>query len=189
VASPSSITLLLQAQANGEAGAAERLFPLIYRELHRLAHRQLESVGRPGRTLNTTALVHEAYLKLIGQSRVSANERAHFFSLVARAMRQIIIDFARRHMTGRRGGGLRRIPLEEAQVGVESEAEALVLLDQAMQRLGELDPRLVEVVECRFFAGLTEEETANTLGIGVRTVQRDWLRARGWLKSDMGLEV
>lgn len=184
--SASSITQLLQAQADG---AAERVFPPIYDELQRLARRQLRSVGRPGSTLNTTALVHEAYLKLVGQTRVSATGRAHFFALVARAMRQIIIDYARRRRAGKRGGDVRRLTLEESEIAVDDEAELLVALDEAMQRLAELDPRLVQVVECRFFAGLTEDETASTLGIGLRTVQRDWLRARAWLKTDLGLEV
>lgn len=187
MASSSTITQLLQAQADGEADAAERLFPLIYEELRRLAHRQLQFVGRPGPTLNTTALVHEAYLKLIGQTRVSAGERAHFFSLVARAMRQIIIDFARRHRSGKRGGHVQRIPLDESEVGIEDEAESLLALEDAMQRLAGLDPRLVQVVECRFFAGLTEQETADALGVSLRTAQRDWLRARGWLKDDLEL--
>jgi RNA polymerase sigma factor (TIGR02999 family) len=188
VASPSTITQLLLAHADGEIDAADRLFPLIYEELHRLARRQLGAVGRPGPTLNTTALVHEAYLKLVDRSHVSPGERAHFFALVARAMRQIIIDHARRHRAGKRGGELRRIPFDESQIALEDDADSLLALDQAMQRLAALDSRLVQVVECRFFAGLTEEETADTLGVGLRTVQRDWLRARGWLKADLGLE-
>lgn len=188
MATPSNITQLLRAHAEGEVDAANRLFPLIYTELHRLARRQLGAVGRPGPTLNTTALVHEAYLKLVDQTRVGAGERAHFFALVARAMRQIIIDQARRHRAGKRGGEVRHIPLDESQIAVEDEAESLLALDEAMLRLADFDPRLVQVVECRFFAGLTEDETANTLGVGLRTVQRDWLRARGWLKTDLMLE-
>jgi RNA polymerase sigma factor (TIGR02999 family) len=108
---------------------------------------------------------------------VSTGERAHFFSLVARAMRQIIIDHARRCGAGKRGGELRRIPFDESDIAVEEEAESLLALDGALLRLAALDPRLVQIVECRYFAGLTEEETASTLGVGLRTVQRDWLRA------------
>lgn len=187
--SPSSITQLLEAHADGEGRAADQLIPLLYDEVRRLAHRQLRAVGRPGATLNTTALVHEAYLKLVDQTRVSSSARGHFLALVARAMRQIIIDYARRNQASKRGGEARRSTFKESQIAVADEADALLALDEAVARLGDLDPRLVQVVECRFFAGMTEEETASALGVGLRTVQRDWLRARGWLKADLGLEV
>jgi RNA polymerase sigma factor (TIGR02999 family) len=189
VTSSSTITQLLQAHVDGADGAADHLFPLLYDEVRRLAHRQLGAVGRPGATLNTTALVNEAYLKLVDQTRVSSSARAHFLALVARAMRQIIIDYARRSRASKRGGEVRRSTFQESQIAVEDEAEALLALDAAVERLGELDSRLVQIVECRFFAGMTEEETASTLGVGLRTVQRDWLRARGWLKVELGLEV
>jgi RNA polymerase sigma factor (TIGR02999 family) len=186
MASPSAITLLLQSHADGDPGAAERLFPLIYRELQRLARRQLGSAGRPGATLGTTALVHEAYLKLLDPAPVTPRERAHFFALVARAMRQIIIDHARRNLADKRGGGAQHVQLDESRIAIEDNAESLFALDQSLQRLAVLEPRLVQVVECRFFAGLSEEETAEALDVGLRTVQRDWLRARDWLKADLG---
>lgn len=185
----STITQLLHAHAERKEGAADQLFPLLYDEVRRLARRQLRAVGRPGATLSTTALVNEAYLKLVDQTRASPQARAHFFALVARAMRQIIIDYARRSRASKRGGEDRRVTLQESQIAAKDEADALLVLDEAVERLGELDPRLVRIVECRFYAGMTEEETAASLGVGLRTVQRDWLRARAWLKSDVGVEV
>jgi RNA polymerase sigma factor (TIGR02999 family) len=181
-----TIAQLLEAHVDRDEGAADQLFPLLYDEVRRLARRQLRAVGRPGATLNTTALVNEAYLKLVDQTAVSSHARAHFFALVARAMRQIIIDYARRARASKRGGEARRATLQESQIAVEDGADALLALDEAVERLGELEPRLVRIVECRFFGGMTEEETAASLGIGLRTVQRDWLRARGWLKADLG---
>ena len=187
--SPLTITQLPQTHVGADDGAADRLFPLLYDEVRRLAHRQLRAIRRPGATLNTTALVNEAYLKLVDQRGVSSSERAHFLALVARAMRQIVIDYARRSRAGKRGGDARRSTFQESQIAIEDEADTLLALDEAVERLGKLDPRLVQIVECRFFAGMTEEETAAALGIGLRTVQRDWLRARGWLKSDLVFEV
>lgn len=184
--SPSTFTQLFHAHVDG---AADHFFSLLYDEVRRLAHRQLRLIGRSGATLNTTALVNEAYLKLVDQTHVSSSERAHFFALVARAMRQIIIDYARRSRASKRGGEARRSTFRESQIAVEDEAAVLIALDEAVERLAELDPRLVQIVECRFFAGMTEEETADSLGVGLRTVQRDWLRARGWLKAELSFEV
>jgi RNA polymerase sigma factor (TIGR02999 family) len=189
VTSPSTFTQRFRAHVAGDDGAADHFFPLLYDEVRRLARRQLRVSGRPGATLNTTALVNEAYLKLVDQTRVSSRERAHFFALVARAMRQIIIDYARRSRASKRGGEARHSTFHESQIGVDDEADVLIALDEAVGRLAELDPRLVQIVECRFFAGMTEEETAASLGVGLRTVQRDWLRARGWLKAELRSEV
>jgi RNA polymerase sigma factor (TIGR02999 family) len=179
---PPDLDALVRAHAAGDRAAVTRLFPAFYDELRRLAHRQLaRDAPRGARTLSTTALVHEAFLKLGHTDGPAVENRRHFFALVAQAMRQIIIDDARRHMTGKRGGGALRLSFDEQEVAVEREADRLLALDQALARLDALDPRLGRVVECRFFAGLTEEETAEVLGVTARTVRRDWTKAKGWL--------
>ena len=179
------ITSLLIAHGEGQDGAFDRLMPMVYDDLHRIARRQLRR-GRRGDTLNTTGLVHEVYLKMVDQSRVSWQDRSHFFAISARAMRQIIVDSARQRLAAKRGGGQAHTGLDESRVAIEAQADWLVALDQALERLAALDERLARVVECRFFAGLTEEEAAEALSVSVRTVQRDWKRARGWLKEEMG---
>lgn len=171
--------LLLQAHA-GEPGAVEHVFPLIYEELRRLAHRQLMREGT-GHTLSTTALVHEAYLKLIDQTRVQWTGRAHFMAIAATAMRRILIDRARGRGSVKRGGGRHPIPIESVELAAEDRADLLLALDDALTRLHGLDPRQAQVVECRFFGGMTEEETAAALGIGLRTAKRDWAKAKSWL--------
>ena len=139
------------------------------------------------RTIDTTGLVHEAYLKLVDQTRAEYRDRSHFFAVAARAMRQILVDEARRRSAGKRGGGVAAVTLEEDRHGgVSADADFLLSLEEALQSLGRLDPRLPRVVECRFFAGLSEEETADALGISTRTVQRDWMRAKAWLREEMG---
>jgi RNA polymerase sigma factor (TIGR02999 family) len=156
----------------------DRLVPLMYQELRAIAHRRL-AAGAPGGTLSTTALVHEAYLKLVDQSRTSWSDRAHFLALAATAMRHILVDRAKARGALKRGGDeRRRISLDDEEIGVDDQPEAILELDEAMHRLAELEPRLARVVECRFFGGLTEEEIATALGITVRTVQRDWSKAR-----------
>ncbi|HEU4996851.1 MAG TPA: ECF-type sigma factor [Gemmatimonadaceae bacterium] len=165
-------------------------FPLVYDELRRVAHRHLEREGE-GHTLSTTALVHEAYLRLNNQGSRVFNDRAHFFAMAARAMRRILVDHARRHHAAKRGDGARRVPLERLArstadaLAVEERAELLVALDEALERLAALDARQAQVVEMRFFAGLTEEETAEALGIGLRTAKRDWAKARSWLYQSL----
>lgn len=159
---------------------AERLYP----ELHRLARMQLRRL-RPGQTLNTTALVHEAYVKLMGSAGFA--DRGHFLAASARAMRHILVNAARDRLADKRGGGAALIPLDEVQVADErAHCNEVLAVGQALERLRELDERLCRVVECRFYAGMTEEETAVALNVSDRTVRRDWLRARAWLKSDMG---
>ena len=161
-------------------------FPLVYDELCRVAHRHLER-EEEGHTLSTTALVHEVYLRLKDHGTGAFNDRTHFFAMAARAMRRILVDHARRHHAAKRGDGARRVPLESVErlagdgLAVEERAELLVALDEALVRLAALDARQARVVELRFFGGLTEEETAETLGIGLRTVKRDWAKARSWL--------
>lgn len=177
------ITDLLVQLRGGHAGAMEQLFPLVYEELRRMAHRRLQG-ERPGHTLGTTGLVHETYFKLVDQTRVEWQDRGHFFGVAARAMRRILVDYARQYLALRRGGGLHRVALEEDAIGVER-SETLMALDEALGRLAALSERLGRVVECRFFAGLNEEETAEALGVTTRTVQRDWAKARGWLYLEL----
>jgi RNA polymerase sigma factor (TIGR02999 family) len=168
----------------GEAAALDQAFPRIYEELRRLAHRQLLNEAA-GHTLNTTALVHEAYIRLNGQTRVQWNGRAHFMAVAATAMRRILVDHARRRQSVKRGGPLRRVPIESIELAAEDRADLLVALDDALRRLDELDARQARVVECRFFGGMTEEETAQALDIGLRTAKRDWAKARSWLYREI----
>lgn len=164
------------------------LFPLLYDELYAMAHRQLGRF-RPGQTLNTTALVHEAYLKLVKQDAATYQDRQHFFAVAARAMRQIILDYARKRCAGKRGGGVAPTLLDQldgAALRVAAQAEAILALDQALARLATLDERLVRVVELRFFAGLSVEETAQVLGVSTPTVKRDTRAARAFVYRNMG---
>jgi RNA polymerase sigma factor (TIGR02999 family) len=174
------VTELLLALRDGRAGVVDRLYPLVYEELRRIAHRALRG-ERTGHTLGTTGLVHEAYLGLVDQTRLEYRDRAHFYGIAARAMRHILVDYARRHGAAKRGGNQRAIALDEAILAVEDRAEALLALDEALGELETVDPRLGQVVQCRFFGGLTEEETGEVLGVTARTVRRDWLKAKGWL--------
>jgi RNA polymerase sigma factor (TIGR02999 family) len=170
--------LLIQSSA-GDPDATDRLFPLVYEELRRVAHAQLRS-ERPGHTLGTTALVHETYLRLVDQTRVHWRNRGHFLVVASWAMRRILLDYARRNRAARRGGGTIRFTLN-ADAPAAERGEMLLALDEALERLALVDRRLSQVVECRYFGGLTEQETAEALGITRRTVQRDWAKARGWL--------
>jgi RNA polymerase sigma factor (TIGR02999 family) len=170
--------------ATGDPAAADSLFPLLYDELRRIAHRQL-SVERVDHTLSTTALVHEAYVKLADQTRAQFASRAHFLAVAAQAMRRILVTHARKVRAEKRGGTWHRLDLDQVDIPIEERAEALVVLDGALDRLSALNPRLSQVVECRFFGGMTEEETATALGVTERTVRRDWVKAKGWLLSDL----
>ena len=157
-----------------------------------MAHRQL-GAEPAGHTLNTTALVHEAYLRLVDQTRAQWEDRAHFFAIASQAMRRILIDYARRHSAARRGGvdGAAPVPisLDAEELSVAERAETLLALDEALERLAQVDARLARVVECRFFAGLTEEETAHALRISIRTVAREWALAKGWLYQALDSDV
>jgi RNA polymerase sigma-70 factor, ECF subfamily len=178
-ATSGDVTGLLLQSRHGDPGATERLFPLVYEELRRVAHAQLRS-ERPGHTLGTTALVHETYLRLVDQTRVQWRDRGHFLVVASWAMRRILLDYARRNRAARRGGGTVRFTLD-ADAPAAERGEMLLALDEALERLARLDRRLSQVVECRYFGGLTEQETAEALGVTRRTVQRDWAKARGWL--------
>lgn len=175
-----------QLQRSGDEAVA-RLFPLAYDELRRVAHRQLSRQGTD-HTLGTTALVHETYLRLAHSTLIASADRAHFLAAAARAMRHILIDYARKHGTVKRGGDWQRVPLEGQSIDLGERAGMLLSLDDALTRLGALDPRLSKVVECRFFGGLTEEETAESLGVTSRTVRRDWIKAKGWLFHELSAD-
>jgi RNA polymerase sigma factor (TIGR02999 family) len=181
------ITEALAALSRGAPEAMDRLMPLVYRELKRIAHRQL-AAEPGGHTLSTTAVVHEAYMRLAEQSRAQWADRGHFFALAARTMRRVLIDYARQHQATRRGGpGRSAVALELLEqygspaISIPERADSLVALDEALEGLGRMDPRLARVVECRFFAGLTEAETAEALGVSQSTAARDWRVARAWL--------
>ena len=180
------ITEFLIAHREGDAAAFEQLVPLVYEDLRAIAHVQLSRL-RPGKTLNTTALVHEAYLKLVDQTRVEINDRAHFFAIAARAMRHIIIDYARSRAAVKRGGGVIPVPLDSVQIAILEQVDGLLAIDEALDKLSRLNDRLTRVFECRFFAGLTEEETAEALTLSLRTVQRDWMKGKAWLRHELAL--
>ena len=181
---PESITRLLRGLQDGRAAAMEELIQAVYEELLRTARRELAR-RRPGDTLDTSALVHEAYLKIAGSGGTSWNDRAHFFAVAATAMRQIIVDDARRRRSAKHGGALHRVTLDERRLTPEQQAEELVALDEALVRLAELDARLSQVVDCRYFAGLTVPETAAAIGCSPRTVDRDWQKAKAWLYREL----
>ena len=174
------VTRLLAELRAGDRTALDRLFPVVYRELHGRAQRHLAG-HRAGDTLNTTALVHEVYLKLTDSAGQSYNDRIHFFAVASRAMRQILVDHARRKSAEKRGGGLREVSLDPAELGSPDRPEELLALDEALSELARLDERLARTVELRFFGGLSVEETADVLGTSPRTVKRDWRKARAFL--------
>jgi RNA polymerase sigma factor (TIGR02999 family) len=176
---------LLERLRSGDRAALDALLPLVYDELRRIARGQRQRLGS-SLTVNTTALVHEAYLKLVKDRARNYSDRSHFFAVAATAMRQLLIDEAKRHAAKKRGSGRRPISLDSVDVGIEGQAESLLELDRALDKLGQLSPRLLRVVECRFFGGLTETETAAALAVTDRTVRRDWAKARAWLAIEMG---
>jgi RNA polymerase sigma factor (TIGR02999 family) len=178
------VTRLLGALRGGDDAALDRLFPLVHDDLRTIAARLLRHEA-PGHTLQPTDLVHEAYLRLAGGPSATPEDRAHFLAIAARAMRHLLVDHARRRRAAKRGGGASPVRITNEQVGVDLSFDELLALDDALERLGALDPRLRQVVECRFFGGLTEPETAQALGVTTRTVQRDWARARAWLYSEL----
>ncbi len=182
--SPDDITMLLTRWSEGDEGALNFLTPLIYGELRRRAAFLLRN-ERPGHTLQATALVNEVYLKLEGQAKVRWQNRTHFFAVAARAMRQILIDYARRHGRGKRGGSAVVLPLDEALVTAPEISADLLLLDEALERLLAVDPRKAKVVELRFFGGLENHEVAEVLKVSPNTVMRDWNLAKAWLRREM----
>ena len=177
------ITGLLSALRSGDRSAMDRLFPLVYADLRERAHRQLAARGR-AETLSTTALVHEAYLKLAGSAHQSYHDRIHFFAVASRAMRQILVDYARRGAAGKRNGGL-VVTLDPEAVASVDRGDELLALDEALAELERVDERLARIVELRFFGGLSVDETAEMEGVSPRTVKRDWRKARAFLFNAM----
>ncbi|HTS69993.1 MAG TPA: sigma-70 family RNA polymerase sigma factor [Terriglobia bacterium] len=182
--SPGEVTNLLIQLKNGNQEAESRLVPLVYAELRRLAARYMRG-ERPGHTLQATALVHEAYLRLAGEKEIDWQNRAHFFAVAAKLMRRILVDHARAKRARKRGGADQNVTLDEAIVVQPEPRHQFLVLDEALQRLAERDPRQARIVELRYFAGLSEEEAADVLGISVRTVKRDWSVARAWLYQEL----
>ncbi|MGA8432705.1 MAG: sigma-70 family RNA polymerase sigma factor [Candidatus Sulfotelmatobacter sp.] len=181
---PSQVTKLLQGWRAGERSAPDELLPLVYDELRRLAHHYLRN-ERPHHTLQSTALVNEAYLRLVGQDLPKWESRAHFFAIAAQLMRQILVDYARRHRASKRGSGACMLELDDAAGLPQRKNVDLIALDDALNTLAEIDPRQSRVVELRFFAGLSLEETSEAMGIATATVQRDWTAARAWLHREI----
>jgi len=188
------VTELLTDPPDGDAAAVEELFAVLYDELRAIAHRQRRR-WQGDDTLQTTALVHEAFLKLVDQDRIAAESRAHFLGVAARAMRHILCNYARDQRAQKRGGGAVHVVLDESKGNaVSSNAPSepmgvLISLDEALRRLERVDPRQSKVVECRFFGGLTIEETAGALGVSQRTVKRDWAMAQAWLHREMSMRL
>lgn len=178
------VTQLLIAWSNGDKTALDKLMPLIHEELLRLAHHYM-SRERRGHTLQTTALVDEAYLRLVNRKEVRWQNRAHFFAIAAQLMRGILVDHARSHAYAKRGGGARKIELEEATVVSKERAAEVVALDEALKELATFDPQQSRIVELRFFGGLTIEETAEALGLSPATIKREWRSAKTWLYQEL----
>lgn len=185
MAQPTTVTALLErARGDSPRRVLDQLFPLVYEELREMAHRQLAR-ERDARALNTTALVHECYLKLVDEARVPIKSRRYFFGAAARAMRQVLVDAARGRKSLKRGEGRPDLPLDEQRLAADAFAVEVIDLDDALVRFAECHPRAVRVVECRYFAGLSLVETAEALQISERTVARDWTVARAWLGREL----
>jgi len=179
-ADPRDVTQLLSDWQGGDQQAFDRLMPLVYDELRRVARARLRS-EREDHTLQTTALVHEAYVRLVDLDRMTLRDRVHFFAMASRLMREILVDHARRRQAGKRGGGADRISLQDAEPLAEGQSIDLLALDEALTQLGTFDSRLCRVVELRFFGGLSIAETASVLKVSDATVERDWVVAKAWL--------
>jgi RNA polymerase sigma-70 factor, ECF subfamily len=182
--SPKEVTQLLNAWRCGDQAALNKLIPLIHDELHRLAHIYMRR-ERVGHTLQTTALLNEAYLRLVDADRVPFENRTHFFAVSANLMRRILVDFARSRGYQKRGGNVVRVEFDDGRIPAPDRSAEVVVLDDALNRLAEFDAREAKVVELRFFGGLNEKETAEALGLSLRTVQREWTLAKAWLLREM----
>lgn len=181
---PGQVTVLLQELAGGNRQAFDDLVPMIYEQLQAIARRQLAGEAQ-GHTLNTTALVHEAYVKLAGLDRIDWQNRAHFFAVASQAVRRVLVDYAVRRNAAKRGGGRARVDLDEAALLNDGDTGSMIALNQALERLGARSERQVRVVECRFFGGMSVDETATALEISAATVKRDWVLARAWLNREL----
>ena len=183
------VTQWLSRLREGDAGALDRLVPLLYDELRRMAHSRLQN-ERVGHTLGTTALVHEVYLKLLQQHSLKAQDRVQFFAIAGNTMRRILVDYARGRRRQKRGGGQAPVPFEDVEQFLsDREAEEVLALDDSLQQLGEVNPRGAKVVAYRFYAGLTVEEIAELLEVSTKTVQRDWIAARAWLRKEVSRDL
>jgi RNA polymerase sigma factor (TIGR02999 family) len=182
--SSNQVTVLLRKWSEGDESALEQLTPLVYDELHRLAHRHMRRESA-GHVLQTSALINEAYLRLVDQPRIQWESRAHFFGIAARLMRRILVDDARKRNSAKRGGSLIQVPLDEVENLAQQQAANVVAVDEALQRLEAIDERQSQIVELRFFGGLSIDETADLLKVSPGTVMREWTFARAWLKSQM----
>jgi RNA polymerase sigma-70 factor (ECF subfamily) len=182
--SPHEVTQLLLDWSNGNQAALDRLMPLVYGELHRLAHQYMNR-ERPGHTLQTSGLVNEAYLRLVDQREVHWQNRAHFFGIAAQLMRRILVDYARSRHFAKRGGDARQVSFDEAVIVSPERATEVIALDDALKRLAVIDERKSQIVEFRFFGGLSIEETAEVLKVSPGTIMRDWTFAKAWLRNEM----
>ena len=178
------VTQLLNAWREGDQAAREELMTVVYNELHRLAHHYMKQEA-PGHILQTSALLNEAFLRLVGQQNVQWRNRAHFFGIAAQMMRRILVDYARSRRYAKRGGGIREISLDEALTVCDQRSAEVVELDDALNQLAELDPRKSQLVELRFFGGLSIKETAEVLSVSPGTVMRDWTLAKAWLRREI----
>ena len=183
-AGPQQVTQLLANWSQGDPTALEKLIPLVYKELRHLAHRYMEG-QRPNHTLQTTALVNEAYLRLADQSKPSFANRSHFFAVAAKAMRQILVDYAKAQQSQKRGAGASKVELNEAALISPEQTSAILDVDEALEKLAVLDSRKAHVVELRYFGGLNQDEIAEVLKISIVTVRRDWVFARAWLYTEL----
>jgi RNA polymerase sigma-70 factor, ECF subfamily len=181
------VTTLLTAWGKGDPAALDKLIPLVYTELHRIARRVWQQHPQ-SETLQPTALINEAYLKLASAESTTYQDRCHFFAVASTAMRQILVNHAKSRLSAKRGGGRVRVPLDDVQLAVDQEAEQIVSLHEALEALQRVDPRKSQVVEMRYFGGLSIEETAEALGVSIGTVNRDWRLARSWLIREMKRE-
>jgi RNA polymerase sigma factor (TIGR02999 family) len=181
---PNEVTQLLHEWNQGDEAAPEKLMPLVYAELRRMAHRYMAGQNR-GHTLQTTALIHEAYLRLVNQSEKQWQNHSHFFAVAARAMRHILVDYARSKQAEKHGGGAQELSLDEALTVSQERAAEVVALDDALEELAKIDQRKSQIVELRFFGGLSVEETAEVLKISAITVMRDWSMAKAWLHREL----
>ncbi len=184
---PEDVTQLLLDWSKGDKAALDKLTPLVYAELHRMAHRHMR-LEHPNHSLQTTALVNEAYLRLVDQRNLHWQNRAHFFSIASKLMRRILVDLARAHDRVKRGGGAVQVSLDESAIVLQERAAELVALDEALTSLAEIDVRKSQVVELRFFGGMSVEETAEALGVSPITVKREWSAAKSWLYRALASE-
>jgi RNA polymerase sigma factor (TIGR02999 family) len=182
--SHNDVTGLLHEWRQGDKHALDKLMPIVYDELRRIAHRYMQK-EHDGHTLQTTALINEAYVRLVGQQKIEWQNRNHFFAVTAQVMRHLLIDHARRHNFARRGGGVEHVALDDATMMSSERAVELIALDEALSEFSQLDPRKSRVVELRYFGGLSLEETAEVLDISLMTVRRDWRAAKAWLYRRM----